>query len=155
MIYLYLGWLFLFGGRPPIIRYIAPEISSKCLHFPEVCQKRWNSPQVHGISERDMPRHAGYFRTRLFRFPFGSLSNGKRITWPILWSKDKELFLMPCLFAAFGICHRSHSPLCSLFQIPKPTKIQVKIGQLILSPLLNLTFSCEQRSDTQPCAIQY
>ena len=43
---------------------------------------------------------------------------------------------MPCLFAAFGICHRSHSPLCSLFQNPKPTKIQVKIGQLILSPLL-------------------
>ena len=27
-------------------------------------------------------------------------------------------------------------PICSLFQIPKPTKIQVKIGQLILSPLL-------------------
>ena len=22
---------------------------------------------------------------------------------------------MPCLFAAFDICHRSHSPLCSLF----------------------------------------
>ena len=44
---------------------------------------------------------------------------------------------MPCLFAVFEICHRSHSPLCSLFQIPKPTKIQVKIGQLILSPLLN------------------
>ena len=43
---------------------------------------------------------------------------------------------MPCLFAAFEICHRSHSPLCSLFQIPKPTKIQVKIAQLILSPLL-------------------
>ena len=43
---------------------------------------------------------------------------------------------MPCLFAVFEICHRSHSPLCSLFQIPKPTKIQVKIGQLILSPLL-------------------
>ena len=43
---------------------------------------------------------------------------------------------MSCLFAAFEICHRSHSPLCSLFQIPKPTKIQVKIGQLILSPLL-------------------
>ena len=43
---------------------------------------------------------------------------------------------MPCLFAAFGICHRSHSPLCYLFQIPKPTKIQVKIAQLILSPLL-------------------
>ena len=43
---------------------------------------------------------------------------------------------MPCLFAAFEICHRSHSPLCSLFQIPKPTKIQVKITQLILSPLL-------------------
>ena len=42
---------------------------------------------------------------------------------------------MPCLFAAFEICHRSHSPLCSLFQIPKPTKIQVKITQLILSPL--------------------
>ena len=53
-----------------------------------------------------------------------------------MWSKDKKLFLMPCLFAAFGICHRSHSPLCSLFQIPKPTKIQVKIDQLILSPLL-------------------
>ena len=53
-----------------------------------------------------------------------------------MWSKDKELFLMPCLFAAFEICHRSHSPLCSLFQIPKPTKIQVKIDQLILSPLL-------------------
>ena len=49
----------------------------------------------------------------------------------------KELFLMPCLFAVFEICHRSHSPLCSLFQIPKPTKIQVKIGQLILSPLLS------------------
>ena len=44
---------------------------------------------------------------------------------------------MPCLFAVFEICHRSHSPLCSLFQIPKPTKIQVKIGQLILSPLLS------------------
>ena len=44
---------------------------------------------------------------------------------------------MPCLFAVFEICHRSHSPLCSLFQVPKPTKIQVKIGQLILSPLLN------------------
>jgi hypothetical protein len=43
---------------------------------------------------------------------------------------------MPCLFAVFEICHRSHSPLCSLFQIPKPTKIQVKIVQLILSPLL-------------------
>ena len=43
---------------------------------------------------------------------------------------------MPCLFAAFEICHRSHSPLCSLFQISKPTKIQVKIAQLILSPLL-------------------
>ena len=42
---------------------------------------------------------------------------------------------MPCLFAVFEICHRSHSPLCSLFQIPKPTKIQVKIAQLILSPL--------------------
>ena len=49
----------------------------------------------------------------------------------------KELFLMSCLFAVFEICHRSHSPLCSLFQIPKPTKIQVKIAQLILSPLLN------------------
>ena len=45
---------------------------------------------------------------------------------------------MPCLFAAFEICHRSHSPLCSLFQIPKPTKIQVKIAQLILSPLLKI-----------------
>ena len=44
---------------------------------------------------------------------------------------------MPCLFAAFAICHRSHSPLCSLFQISKATKIQVKIAQLILSPLLN------------------
>ena len=43
---------------------------------------------------------------------------------------------MPCLFAAFEICHRSHSPLCSLFQIPKPTKIQVKIAQLILLLLL-------------------
>ena len=43
---------------------------------------------------------------------------------------------MPCLFAVFEICHRSHSPLCSLFQIPKPTKIQVKIAQLIISPLL-------------------
>ena len=28
------------------------------------------------------------------------------------------------------------SPLCSLLQIPKTTKILVKIGQLILSPLL-------------------
>ena len=45
---------------------------------------------------------------------------------------------MSCLFAVFGIFHRSHSPLCSLFQIPKPTKIQVKIAQLILSPLLIL-----------------
>ena len=53
-----------------------------------------------------------------------------------MWSRNKELFLMPCIFAVFEICHRSHSPLCSLFQIPKPTKIQVKIGQLILSPLL-------------------
>ena len=44
---------------------------------------------------------------------------------------------MPCLFAAFEICHRSHSPLCSLFQIPKSTKIQDKIAQLILSPLLS------------------
>ena len=44
---------------------------------------------------------------------------------------------MPCLFAAFEICHRSHSPLCSLFQISKPTKIQVKIAQLILSSLLD------------------
>ena len=44
---------------------------------------------------------------------------------------------MSCLFAVFEICHRSHSSLCSLFQIPKPTKIQVKIAQLILSPLLN------------------
>ena len=43
---------------------------------------------------------------------------------------------MSCIFAAFEICHRSHSPLCSLFQIPKPTKIQVKIAQLILLPLL-------------------
>ena len=43
---------------------------------------------------------------------------------------------MTCIFAVFEICHRSHSPLCSLFQIPKPTKIQVKIAQLILSPLL-------------------
>ena len=48
---------------------------------------------------------------------------------------------MSCLFAAFEICHRSHSPLCSLFQIPKPTKIQVKIDQLILSPLLRAEFS--------------
>ena len=46
---------------------------------------------------------------------------------------------MPCIFAVFEIFHRSHSPLCSLFQIPKPTKIQVKIAQLILSPLLNPT----------------
>ena len=38
---------------------------------------------------------------------------------------------MPCLFAVFEIYHRSHSPLCSLFQIPKPTKIQDKIAQLI------------------------
>ena len=53
-----------------------------------------------------------------------------------MWSRNKDLFLMPCLFAVFEIYHRSHSPLCSLFQIPKPTKIQVKIGQLILSPLL-------------------
>ena len=53
-----------------------------------------------------------------------------------MWSRNKELFLMPCLFVVFEICHRSHSPLCSLFQIPKPTKIQVKIAQLILSPLL-------------------
>ena len=43
---------------------------------------------------------------------------------------------MPCLFA---ICHRSHSLLCSLFQNPKPTKIQVKIAQLILSPLFSQT----------------
>ena len=48
---------------------------------------------------------------------------------------------MPCLFAAFAICHRSHSPLCSLFQISKATKIQVKIAQLILSPLLNFATS--------------
>ncbi|MEE0446832.1 MAG: hypothetical protein UDM12_02500, partial [Prevotellamassilia sp.] len=45
--------------------------------------------------------------------------------------------LMPCLFAVFEICHRSHSSLCFLFQIPKPTKIQIKIAQLILSPLLS------------------
>ena len=38
---------------------------------------------------------------------------------------------MPCLFAAFEICHRSHSPLCSLFQIPKPTKIRSKLLNLI------------------------
>ena len=44
---------------------------------------------------------------------------------------------MPCLFAAFEICHRSHSPLCSLFQISKPTNIQVKIAQLMLSSLLS------------------
>ena len=44
---------------------------------------------------------------------------------------------MPCLFAVVEICHRSHSPLCFLFQIPTTTKIQVKIAQLILSPLLN------------------
>ena len=44
---------------------------------------------------------------------------------------------MPCLFAAFEICHRSHSPLCSLFQIPEPTNIQVKIAQLMLSSLLS------------------
>ena len=43
---------------------------------------------------------------------------------------------MPCLFAAFEICHRSHSPLYSLFQIPKPSNIQVKIAQLMLSSLL-------------------
>ncbi|MBD9027952.1 MAG: hypothetical protein EGQ96_05355 [Prevotella sp.] len=49
----------------------------------------------------------------------------------------KELFLMSCIFVGFGIWKREHSPLCSLFQIPKPTKIQVKIAQLILSPLLN------------------
>ena len=54
---------------------------------------------------------------------------------------------MPCLFAAFDICHRSHSPLCSLFQIPKPTKIQVKIGQLILSPLLRLEDNGGMSSD--------
>ena len=45
---------------------------------------------------------------------------------------------MSCLFAVFEICHRSHSPLCSLFQIPKPTKIQVKTAQFILSPLLKI-----------------
>ena len=43
---------------------------------------------------------------------------------------------MTCIFAVFEIYHRSHSPLCSLFQISKLTKIQVKIAQLILSPLL-------------------
>ena len=57
---------------------------------------------------------------------------------------------MPCLFAAFEICHRSHSPLCSLFQISKPTKIQVKIAQLILSPLLN----CFERVLIQTFATQ-
>ena len=56
--------------------------------------------------------------------------------------------LMPCLFAVFEICHRSHSPLCSLFQIPKPTKIQVKIVQLILSPLLSFGLSF-RRSDPE------
>ena len=45
---------------------------------------------------------------------------------------------MSCIFAVFEICHRSHSPLCSLFQIPKPTKIQVKTAQFILSPLLKI-----------------
>ena len=45
---------------------------------------------------------------------------------------------MSCLFAVFEICHRSHSPLCSLFQISKPTKIQVKTAQFILSPLLKI-----------------
>ena len=44
---------------------------------------------------------------------------------------------MPCLFATFGICLQSHSPICSFFQIPKSTKTQVKIAQLILSPLIN------------------
>ena len=45
---------------------------------------------------------------------------------------------MSCLFAVFEICHRSHRPLCSLFQIPKPTKIQGKTAQFILSPLLKI-----------------
>ena len=58
---------------------------------------------------------------------------------------------MPCLFAAFEICHRSHSPLCSLFQIPKPRKIQVKIAQLILSPLLNVFWNTSPHRDATPC----
>jgi hypothetical protein len=43
---------------------------------------------------------------------------------------------MPSIFAVFEICHRSHSLLCSLFQIPKPTKMLAEIAQFIISPLL-------------------
>ena len=61
---------------------------------------------------------------------------------------------MSCLFAVFGICHRSHSPLCSLFQIPKPTKIQVKIAQLILSLLLRKDCDFDKRI-WRHCACRY
>ena len=63
---------------------------------------------------------------------------------------------MPCLFDVFEICHRSHSTLCTLFQITEPTKIQVKIGQLILSPLLSYrkvcTFASQSLRQTAPSA---
>ena len=59
------------------------------------------------------------------------LSNGV-----ILKSKELHLYTLSfCRFFEFVIGHIVR--LCSLFQIPKPTKIQVKIAQLILSPLLN------------------
>lgn len=51
--------------------------------------------------------------------------------------RSKVFFLMPCLLAVLGICHRSYSQLFSLFQIPKEAKKQVKNAQPILSPLLN------------------
>ena len=53
---------------------------------------------------------------------------------------------MPCLFAAFEICHRSHSPLCSLFQIPKPTKIQVKIARVFKIQKNLCAFFCQTTS---------
>ncbi len=63
---------------------------------------------------------------------------------------------IPCLFDVFEICHRSHSTLCTLFQITEPTKIQVKIGQLILSPLLSYrkvcTFASQSRRQPAPSA---
>ena len=95
--------------------------------------------------------------------PYSSLcQNGKQVEiitkmiFELCYIEVIKFIHIPCLFDVFEICHRSHSTLCTLFQITEPTKIQVKIGQLILSPLLSYrkvcTFASQSLRQTAPSA---
>lgn len=52
--------------------------------------------------------------------------------------RSKAFFLMPCLWAALGICHRLYSySYIPSFKFQKRQKYRSKLLNLFLSPLLN------------------